>query len=136
MKHHLFVNKNGQIPKAASEAIRNELLLLAGKKVTIYVEKFKKKRSNEQNSFYWSVPVKMISEYTGYTNEEVHELLKSKFLGIKKIKIGGDEIERGNTTTNLTTTEYMAYIEDVQRWASETLNLYIPDPSEIDKEYK
>lgn len=135
MKYHLTVNNKGQIPKAASEAIKNELLLFAGKRVTISIEVYKKKRSLEQNSYYWVVVVKLISNHTGYTEDEVHEFLKSEFIGIKKVKIGGREIERGKTTTDLTTTDFMGYVAEIQQWASEKLDLYLPDPSELEKTF-
>ena len=37
-------------------------------------------RSNPQNRFYWGVCVYMISERTGFSTEETHEVLKHLFL--------------------------------------------------------
>ena len=130
MKYHVQINNKGQIPKKASEAIREELLMLQGKKVTITIEKYSNRRTNQQNAYYWGVVLKVLSEHTGYTLDEMHEYLKTKFLGTKKIVIAGEEIERGLTTTKLTTTDYMGFIAEIQRWASEKLDCYIPDPEE------
>jgi hypothetical protein len=136
MKYHCPINKAGMLPKQASESIKKELLLFAGKRVTITIEKYKKIRSNEQNAYYHGVIIKIISDYTGYSKEEVHELLKKEFIGKKTVKIGDREVEIGESTTKLTTTDFMGYISEIQQWCSETIGLYLPDPNEIEKEYK
>ena len=77
-------------------------------------------RSNPQNKYYFGVIVDMISQETGNEPEETHELLKLKFL-----KTMGKQ-----NTTQLDTREFNLYIEKIQRWASITLNMVIPDPNE------
>ena len=56
---------------------------LEGKEVevTITLPKDYPQRSGQQSKYYWGVIVEMISQHTGYTPEEVHELLKQRFLG-------------------------------------------------------
>ena len=39
-----------------------------------------KQRSNQQSRYYWGIVVQILSEHTGFTKDEVHELLKRKFL--------------------------------------------------------
>lgn len=128
-------NKEGKIPKVASEAIKRELLSLAGKRITISIEKYTNKRSTQQNAYYHSVCVKIISDHTGYTTDEVHELLKESFLGTKEIKIGDKASKVPNSTTKLTTTDFMVYISEIQQWAAEKLDIYLPDPNEFEKSY-
>jgi hypothetical protein len=135
MIYNLVPNKEGKLPKLANEAIRRELLSLSGKRITISIEKYKKKRSNEQNAYYFGVIVKIISDHIGYTTDEVHELLKESFLGTKEIKIGDKTSKVPNSTTKLTTSDFMAYIEDIQRFAAEKLDLYIPSPNEVVREF-
>lgn len=135
MIYNLIPNAKGEIPKLANEAIRRELLSLSGKRITISIDKYKKKRSNEQNAYYFGVIIKMISDHTGYTIEEVHELLKESFLGTKEVKIGDKTTKVPNSTTKLTTSDFMAYIESIQQWSSENLNLYLPSPNEFVKSY-
>ena len=77
-------------------------------------------RSNGQNKYYFGVVVDMISEETGNEPEETHELLKMRFL-----KPMGKR-----NTTELTTQEFKIYIERIQIWAAQTLNIVIPDPNE------
>jgi hypothetical protein len=136
MIYNLIPNKEGHLPKLASEAIKRELLSLAGKRTLISIEKYTKKRSTQQNAYYHSVCVKIISDHTGYTIKEVHELLKESFLGTKEIKIGDKTSKVPNSTTKLSTTDFMAYIASIQQWASENLQIYLPDPNELIQEYK
>ena len=84
-------------------------------------------RSNPQNNFYWGVPLEIISEHTGFTTQEVHEILKNKFLKTIKV-INNLEYHSSKSTTELTTGEFKRYIEDIQQWASEVLGVIIPDP--------
>lgn len=94
-------------------------------------------RSNEQNKYYWGVCVYLISEYTGFSTEETHEVLKHLFLRkevILKQKSGAYNIHITESTTQLTTGEFKRYLEEIQKWASEALGLIIPDPNETIKE--
>ena len=81
------------------------------------------------NQYYWGVVVKLISEYTGYTKEETHELLKQTFLK-KKILIDDEWYDTTDSTTKLNNKEMLEFIDEVKIWASQTLNVYIPDPHE------
>ena len=128
MRYNIQVNKKGQIPKAASEAIRNELLSFANKKVTITVEKYFKQRSGQQNRYLFGVAYKLISDHTGYTIDEVHDLMAKKFIGEKEIKIGKLKVTTHETSTKLSTTDFMGYIASIQKFAAEELDVFIPDP--------
>ena len=90
-------------------------------------------RSNPQNRWYWGVCIDMISEHTGFTSDEVHEILKHKFLNkevVIKEKVKKYFFHITKSTTELTTGEFKRYMEDIQRWASESLGLVIPDPNQ------
>lgn len=128
MKYNIQVNSKGMIPKAASEDIRKELLHYANKRITLTIEKYYKQRTSQQNRYLFGVAYKLISDHTGYTPDEVHDLLAKKFIGKKTIKIGSETVETHETSTKLSTTDFMAYIASVQRFAAEELDVYIPDP--------
>ena len=92
-------------------------------------------RSNPQNNFYWGVCIELLSEHLGFTPEEVHNILKHKFLDGKTLSVatknGIEKIWMQRSTTELTTGEFKNYIEQIQRWASIELGIVIPDPNEI-----
>jgi len=50
-----------------------------GKKVILRIQAWTERRSLVANNFYWIAIVTPIAEYTGYTKDEVHALLKAKF---------------------------------------------------------
>ncbi len=90
-------------------------------------------RSDSQNKWYWGCIVEGISEHTGYTPDEVHELLKAKFIP-KKLAIADgngeikDEFVIGGTTTRLNKLEFGEYCEAIRQWAAQDLDIVIPDP--------
>lgn len=92
-------------------------------------------RSNPQNKFYWGVCVFLISEHTGFSTEETHEVLKHLFLRkevMLKEKFDAYKINITESTTQLTTGQFKRYIEEIQTWASQALGLVIPDPNQED----
>lgn len=116
-----------------TEAIKS----FEGKTITISIEKTKNKRSNPQNSYYFGIVIPILKDAlkeAGYTmtNDNVHELLKLKFLKetILTDENTGECIERIKSTTELSTTGFMEYILQIQQWCSEFFAVVIPDPNE------
>lgn len=103
--------------------------------VTVTVERKHATRSLPQNAWYWGVIVELISEHTGYTPDEVHDVLKAKFIP-KKLAICDsngevkDELVIGGTTTQLNKIQFGEYCEAIRQWAAEDLGVVIPDPSD------
>jgi len=65
------------------------------------------------------------------TKEQTHELLKLRFLKETILaNDNGEYIERIKSTTELTTTEFMELIMEVQKFAIEYFNTEIPNPNE------
>ena len=114
----------------------------AGKDIVATFARPKKTRSSEQNRYYWGVVVRMVCE--GFqalgnpvnpdNNEDIeltHEYLKRRFLQpIQVADVNGEVHDLGHTTTNLSTSQMMDYIAQVQQFAAEFLNTVIPDPGE------
>ena len=64
------------------------------------------------------------------SKEQTHELLKYKFLKREFITSDGDILQSIGSTTELSTKEFNEYIESIQIWSAEYLNVNIPDPNE------
>jgi hypothetical protein len=77
--------------------------------------KFKSKRSNSQNDYYWAI-LKELGDYTGYSEEELHDMFRFKYLSEKKT-VAGSEIYAIKSTTSLNVDEFKNYIQDIQRFA-------------------
>lgn len=102
--------------------------------VAVRVEKRRATRSPQANRYYWGVVVEAFSMRTGYDADEMHAILKAKFLP-KRVAItdGNGEIQGdfviGGSTTKLNVNDFYEYVERVRQWAAE-LGFDIPDPRE------
>ena len=67
-------------------------------------------RSHDQNSLLWGVIYKGLSDTTGYTAEELHDILRMKF-DLKD--------EDGNllSTATLTKSEFNDYLDKIINWS-------------------
>jgi len=112
-----------------------------GHDITITVKKKRKTRSIEHNGYYWAVVISLILEtfidlgnelQVGNSDHEkmIHELMKGKFLfnGITIADADGTVYDLPPSTTRCNSLEFMEYIDRVRKWASEVLNIDIPDP--------
>ena len=115
------------------ELFLNDLKRFEGKRLR-YVLTNDKKRSNEQNRYWWSGVVKRIADWlrdagNDVLDNDVHEFLKMKYLGKREVKIDGKIFERYRSTTELTTTEFSDLIEKIQRDFAKR-GLIISDPQQ------
>ena len=101
------------------------LTTLEGQAVEVIVRKQRKQRSDNQNRFYWGVIIEMLSEFTGYTREEMHEALKFRFLAAGQDENGLVKIR---STATLTTDEFINYTNNIVIWAAQELGVFVPDP--------
>lgn len=93
-------------------------------------------RSNQQNRYYHGVIVKMISDETGYSSEEVHNLLLCNAFGFEEKKLGGMIIRTPlKRSSSLTTTEFEFLCRKSRELASIELSLYVPLPNEAEFEF-
>lgn len=102
--------------------------------VDITVTRKRATRSAQANAYWWGVVLAALSEHTGYTRDEIHEIVKAKFLPRQLAVCDGNgevigEYVIGGTTTRLTTVEFGELIERVRVWAAEELGCEIPEPA-------
>ena len=100
----------------------------------VIIKKHKNKRTIDQNAYYWSTVIHILSDYFGYEPEEMHEELKLKFNPVESKLQPGKII--GGSTTKMSTDEFFgdeqSYINRIRRWASVEFAINIPDPRSID----
>jgi hypothetical protein len=88
-------------------------------------------RSGNQNKYYWGVVIAILGDFLGYEHEEIHELLKAKFLKYVKTLPNGESVELTKSTKNLNTKEFEDYLERIRIFAALELDVTIPLPGEI-----
>lgn len=92
------------------------------------------KRSNPQNRYYFGCIIPLIQQGikelgTEITKEECHEFLKARFNFSELVNEStGECFILPRSTTALNKEQFSEYIEKIQRFASEFLNIVIPDP--------
>jgi len=111
----------GEIAKGAlvmdnSAFFWDSLKLLEGMRIVVEVKRYSSRRSNAANAYYWASIVGGMSETTGYTPEECHEILKLKCNSqtdyLLNEKTGEyEEITHPKSTTRLTPKEFAEYID-------------------------
>ena len=87
----------------------------ADKAWDIEVKKFAFNRSVEQNKRYWAL-VTELGSFLGYEEQEMHELMKYKFLSYKQEMLG-DEMVVVPSTSKLNIKEFVEYLSKVERFA-------------------
>lgn len=125
----------GELKPEDIKGFRQAMKTFPDGRVTIRVEKWKAKRSNAQNRYWWGTVVKLFSEHCGEYPEDMHEILKVQLLPKQVTVIDADtgeekEITIGRSTSNLNASEFKQLIEKAQHLGA-TLGIYIPDPGEM-----
>lgn len=141
LEYYGKVSAEGEI--TLPKRMRKELVsLFSGHGIQVIVKRKRKRRSLNQNDYYWAVIVPYILRgfiELGNNLQEgnpehlklIHEFLKARFLQ-------GEELHDANgmlhimppTTTILTTTEAEEYYDQCRQFAAEYLNTVIPLPNE------
>lgn len=129
-----------QLPKT----MRQQMLeTFNGSRITVTVQRKRKKRSTEQNAYYWGAVIPAIldgliklgnnmqADNPEHRNA-VHEFLKNKFVhnGTTFVTAHGEVFEFPASTSELSTSDFMDYLQYVKDWAFENLGVRILDPGE------
>lgn len=98
--------------------------------ICVYDERKEKEklRTEAQNRYYHKL-LDVICDYTGDTHMDMHDKLKVKFLG-RPYVMDDKEYIIVKSTTELNTKTFTEYLEKIFHWASEELELRLPDASE------
>ena len=108
-----------------------------GMDVLLTFEKPKKKRSNNQNNFYWGVLIPIsknaIKESWGevWSKEQTHNFFKTRFNYTEKVnETTGEVVKIPKSTTENTTTQQEEYYLQIREFLQEWFNVTAPLPNE------
>lgn len=136
--------ENGKLKITNRKGMLSDLQCFEGKSVELTLSRRRNTRSNQQNAYMWGCVIPIVRQGlidAGWEREKVnsaevvHELLKDMFCPREEVvnENTGEVMRLPSTTTNITTTQMMEYIADIQRWGAEFLGIQIPDPNEQTK---
>jgi hypothetical protein len=128
--------KNGSLTRNRN-LIKDAIETFEGKQVVIKIEKFKKKRSTQQNRFYFGIVIPIVQnclKEAGHimTNESTHDLIKLKFLKETLFvnEDTGEVIERIKSTTELSTSQFMDLLAEINNFTFEYFGVSLPSPND------
>jgi hypothetical protein len=110
----------------------NELRKARGKN-RITISKYRRRRSDRQNRFYWPCAVVPFAEFLReqgepITNEMAHEMLKMKFLPVVVQDAKAGDLRCTRSTTELDTQEFNAYLDHVSKFLHDFFGIVTPEP--------
>jgi hypothetical protein len=111
--------------------LKSRLEKMEGKEVLVDVNLIKNIRSNNANRYYWAC-LDIISQSLGYQPDELHSLFKGLYLPKREIKLNGKMYYLSGTTTQLTTSQFMDYIERI-RCEMAQQGIELPNPEDYKK---
>ena len=117
--------KNHKLILNNKEQFNKQLIELEGKDVVIKIVERNNKRTNDQNSLFWNW-IKILSDYTGYTKEEMKEMVSYKFLKRERVDNEGYTETYLQGTSTLSKKEFNEFMNDVSRWSNTTLKISLP----------
>lgn len=142
VKDRCFVSADGHI-KLTRTIVEGAAKMFPGKEIILTIEDAENIRTLDQNKYYFAAIVNPITEAFNDAGErfepdEVHEILKYKFLRVVDIDEWTGEIktEYVRSTAKLKIYEFCFYLEDCIRFAAEYLQLAIKPPAEHRQEYQ
>lgn len=128
-----IVNATGDKLHASDKnAMFAALREFASQDVVVTVERFREKRSNGQNAYYWAVVVPFVRRFWSkewdidLTEKQTHETLKKVFIGVIDTPMG--PITRSSATLNVE--QFVDYVESICSYFASEKGEYIPQPGE------
>lgn len=97
--------------------------------MTVEILPFKKNRSSQQNRYYFGAVLPLLADNYGDSKNDFHEYLKRKFLMPTVVKVNGFTFEIMPSTAKLSTNDFNEFVEQVCRFASEEMGIFVPPPN-------
>lgn len=105
---------------------------LAGHEVVVKVTPKQRKRSLNQNAYWWAEPVKRLAEHCGYTPAQMHYALLGECFGYVAGPTG-QPVPMQPSSSALNVREFSVLIDWVLVWANAELGVAVMPPDEWQK---
>lgn len=124
------ISPEGKVPIAIKESLQNYFNRHRNKFIELECKEKRKLKSHEQLGYWFGLIVPLFSEVTGYTEKEVHDILKCRAEFYEDKEVEGKRFRELKSFADATTTDIMAIVDKTKEWA-DYLNINIPDPDPL-----
>jgi hypothetical protein len=128
--------RNGMFDRNIN-TVTNAMKSFEGKEVVITFDKPKKKRSNNQNSFYWGVLIPLMQSGAKdlwgevWSIDKAHKHLSNKFVFHESInEKTGEVTQTPKSTTELTTTGWEVFMTEIRIYLLQDFDIDAPEPNQ------
>lgn len=99
------------------------------KPIVLQMKQWKPMASRSQQNLYWEWMV-VLGKAFNQDKNDMHDLMRHKFLGYEEKVIGDDVIRRLKSTkaSEIEKPDMAHYMNQIDVWASETMGIYLPVP--------
>lgn len=122
-----FIIDSVEKRRAAAEFVAR---IASNPTMSVEVKPHRRSRSVAQNRLYW-MWLHVLSEHTGYDEQELHLYFREQFLGYEPIIIREERVFTLKSTTELTVRQFTDYLNRIGRVAY-FLEIALPYPDEAD----
>ncbi len=126
--------KNGSIEISAKVAFKAFLQRFIGKRVFLIIKPVTKTRTINQNAYYWGGVLTPISEHTGHSVEDLHEMFKDEYIARQEITWRGIKRKIPASSKTKDTVEFSEYVDKIIVEASE-MGIRILSPEEYYEQF-
>lgn len=120
--------KDGKVNPILLEKLNKDFSGIKDCRLRVSAEKFRSKRSDAQNRWYWAC-VTILSKDIGYRKDELHEIIKFKLLRRSKVDAEtGEVFEYIGESSSLNKMEFGEFVEGLIQWSQEMFNVSLPYP--------
>jgi hypothetical protein len=137
MKVELTTSIHNGLFKRNRNIVLDAIKSFNGCDVVITIDKPKKKRSNNQNAFYWGCLVPLMQSGAKdlwgevWSTDKAHKHLSSKFVFHESVNTQTGEItQTPKSTTELTTTGWEVYMTEIRIYLLQDFDIDAPEPNQ------
>ncbi|HYX08868.1 MAG TPA: hypothetical protein VE912_19195 [Bacteroidales bacterium] len=116
----------GHLPDNARTQIKFLLIDNKDRMIKLSIEEHSPNKKESLQRFYRGFYVKEISDHTGYSTFDVHNLLKKMFLGYNLVNVAGETFKVLKSTKDLKVNEWHKYLLEIRVWAGEEHQIELP----------
>lgn len=103
------------------------------KPIELLFDEYRSPMTRSQQGLYWRWMTD-IARATGQNKDDIHDMLRYRFLGTEEVTVGTETFNRLPSTTRMTTLEMSEYMTKIEAWAYTLgIMLLIPEHTEYAK---